>query len=1743
MTTEKNSEGPGTPAIQLDQVIEGDTIGSRNYRFVKVGESVPIKPPGKDDSLYDSHNPPSKPLAVSERFRLLFIAHSNGFYVARTKEVMGLAEEIKDNGSSQSIDELSILILSIGRVSILALSSGDSLLAASVANQLHFFSISALLHKEQKPAFSVCLDDFSCIKDMKWARKAEKNYVVLSSDGKLHQGIGQGSPMNVMDNVDAVEWSPDGAFVAVARKNVLGIMSSQFTEKLSFSLSSTSIIVDSIRWLRTDSIVLGCLEGGDESEQGSYFIQVIATQSLEITDACSKPVVLSFSDAFLDYQDNVVPGATGPNLFVSYLDHQKLAFIANRKNLSQHIVILDWSQDGNKNEPAIVELLNDAWRAYIESQGNGDDNLILASYVDKVSQNHEIRCIVGEAETELSPCCILLCLTIDGKLSLFHFFSATGALGSPEVIADSDGKEDGYAVMLPEHGLSEISSEVREQNVQHVSLRLEPDDSGMVEPHTVDDVVTGNSKLSASWESKKPDKQSSFDNLEQKPPISFEKLNGDNEETFTIPMPNQDGGNQELLSAEKPGPKSEDLPSKTCHLEAPGIRDRDFCKTEAFSVAKPHVNSFSVSTDLSSQSISKNLQASGSLEFRENYVLTDLRTASPSFSIAKSTLLETSDEKSLLSSIGIIDKKSPGIPDRNTLHSTGCLFQSPPKSKETAAPAVTIDSSGQRPMAKMGDIGSVSAFGNSQVILQESFASGLSSVPRIYEEHLSASSQWPNNEQKLSKQICNVEVMARKMDSLLEAIGGAGGFRDASTTSQEDSVVALEEGLWTISERCRMWRGVLEERLREIQLLLDKTVQVSAKRICMQGIFQQATDKWYWDLWNCQKLSSELELKRKHIIEVDQDLTSQLVELERHFNTIEFNRFGKSEVAQTNPRAIQRSHGKSRQQSFYSLQNTMGAQLAAAEKLSECLRKQMAALNVQCPAKKQNLRRELFETLGLTYDGASYNSPSNQKASDTLTKQLLKTSCSSVSAKELSCRNQYTPVKASESESLRRRRDSLDQKWSSSEAPKTTLKRIIVQGEHENSSTNRLPSKAEEKHLKLHPPKGSAAAHSILSDSSATSTFQSKSPIVAEKHVKQSIEYSMAPSQSADALADPAMQVSREGSPAVWQLSASTASASLNGTRENHTSLWKSKSGLPLVRTSESLSGGDSRCIQQSKLPCFDAPSIPERLPGVSMTSSKNDVEIPNNEVPRKEVKNTLTTTKSSLSDSNSSYKASVSPAEPIALSPSFSQKSVDTEIAKSKSSPGETTLPSPASLTPQVNLSSTTSSSLSKASAATSSSAMLSGKFSPSEFRTETHQKASNLIVSSSLTSASSLPFSIPKLDGFSSTTLLFKNGNAGTLETGSQPLVSVFGSKRDGDSTKGTRLSNSSSAIGEAFELPVSVSQLGLANDTSNFGTERTTQSTQVTELPPSLKSENQPSISSMSDATTEMAPYGKLQQPWPSTTNSPAATVSGMPNDGKNGSSAVSDEDEMEEEAPEGSLTTELALGNLGGFGIGSTPNSTLVRPNLFGGEMLHKAATSPSSPFTLPTPSAELFRPASFNFQSPLYSQPSQSANIGAFSSAFDTGNTSQGATASGFGQPGQFGSGQQALGSVLGAFGQSRQLGASPPRSGIPPPSGLTGMSTGGFGGGFSSVASAGGGFASLATGGGFAAAAMTGGGGGFAAAATAGGGFAAAAPAGAGFASGGFGAFSTQGGGGFSTFATSSGAGRPPSELFTQMRK
>lgn len=41
----------------------------------------------------------------------------------------------------------------------------------------------------------------------------------------------------------------------------------------------------------------------------------------------------------------------------------------------------------------------------------------------------------------------------------------------------------------------------------------------------------------------------------------------------------------------------------------------------------------------------------------------------------------------------------------------------------------------------------------------------------------------------------------------------------------------------------------------------------------MQGIVKQATDSRYWDLWSRQKLTSELELKRRNILKINQVIT------------------------------------------------------------------------------------------------------------------------------------------------------------------------------------------------------------------------------------------------------------------------------------------------------------------------------------------------------------------------------------------------------------------------------------------------------------------------------------------------------------------------------------------------------------------------------------------------------------------------------------------------------------------------------------------------------------------------------------------------------------------------------------------------------------------------------------------------------------------------------------------------------
>lgn len=160
--------------IELEEEIEGKLVEANDYIFDKIGEAVPVK---THDSGFDPQGSPSRPLAVSEKHGLVFVAHSSGkadtellsdfhinkqtnlvdsqgFFVARTKDVMASATEIKEKGSSSSIQELSVADVSLAKLHILALSTDNSTLAATADANIHFFSVGSLLDKARFLALS-----------------------------------------------------------------------------------------------------------------------------------------------------------------------------------------------------------------------------------------------------------------------------------------------------------------------------------------------------------------------------------------------------------------------------------------------------------------------------------------------------------------------------------------------------------------------------------------------------------------------------------------------------------------------------------------------------------------------------------------------------------------------------------------------------------------------------------------------------------------------------------------------------------------------------------------------------------------------------------------------------------------------------------------------------------------------------------------------------------------------------------------------------------------------------------------------------------------------------------------------------------------------------------------------------------------------------------------------------------------------------------------------------------------------------------------------------------------------------------------------------------------------------------------------------------------------------------------------------------------------------------------------------
>ena len=79
--------------IELQDEIEGKCVNNTDFYFDQIGEPLPIKSSDSDsDPIFDLQTLPSQLLAVSELHCLIFVAHFDGFCIARTKDAIDSAK-------------------------------------------------------------------------------------------------------------------------------------------------------------------------------------------------------------------------------------------------------------------------------------------------------------------------------------------------------------------------------------------------------------------------------------------------------------------------------------------------------------------------------------------------------------------------------------------------------------------------------------------------------------------------------------------------------------------------------------------------------------------------------------------------------------------------------------------------------------------------------------------------------------------------------------------------------------------------------------------------------------------------------------------------------------------------------------------------------------------------------------------------------------------------------------------------------------------------------------------------------------------------------------------------------------------------------------------------------------------------------------------------------------------------------------------------------------------------------------------------------------------------------------------------------------------------------------------------------------------------------------------------------------------------------------------------------------------
>ncbi|VAH42038.1 unnamed protein product [Triticum turgidum subsp. durum] len=795
--------------LDLSDEVEGEMDGTTDFVFRLVGDPIPVLPPASAPlPLFDLQSPPARPLAVSDRHAAVFLAHPNGFIAARTKALIEASKEAREKGkaSTRCAQDCCVTDVPLPGVTLLALSRDQSVLAACTGIEIQFFSATSLLtDKDIKPSSSCSMGRSGTVKYFKWLDNA---YIVLSNGGLLsHGSLGQGLK---------VDCCKDGNHIAVARKNSLRILSPDLKETCCMALlfqlwpdsdsEGTDIKVDSIGWVRDDSIVVGCVRLNEESNEEGYLVQVIRSGGDTFFESSSKPVVFSY-DVFGGIMDDILPSGVGPNLLLGYLHRWDLLVVTNKKSTDDHISLLKWpSRTDEERTVVYLEMVEDKYSPRIDLQENGDDNVILGFGVENVSLFQKITVLVGPEQKEVAPQHLLLYLTSEGKLIIYYLARISDPSDLPQTslstIEDSNvNKQISPSTASNKDLTPSVTSSIAK------SLLAGPGASSA--PAEKDQHGSGDAKSSFPISNSKDIAASSSLLISSdKKPLDTKQVN--TASPFAPPSSSAPTGNM------KPGMPFSFSTGNNVGLNSTGSKG----SSEQVSSWQPNNSGSFVSSQLGkggfdsakplgafggSQNATK---SGGSLSFKSSVfssdgsvpVKTAERDGASSFGSYPAQTSYTTERKVLGSSTGLSSVPSLSISANKPVGAASAGFgagnlEVPPVSRGSPLPQQTI---GKSPNNR---------------------------------NHTSADSKnyklgtMFDTQQDLSKKMYSINDMTEELDTLLSYIEKDGGFRDACMTLQQRPLSVLEGDLQNLLELLQVFKNKVEDQCSKAEDLRNKMFQ------------------------------------------------------------------------------------------------------------------------------------------------------------------------------------------------------------------------------------------------------------------------------------------------------------------------------------------------------------------------------------------------------------------------------------------------------------------------------------------------------------------------------------------------------------------------------------------------------------------------------------------------------------------------------------------------------------------------------------------------------------------------------------------------------------------------------------------------------------------------------------------------------------------------------------------------------